>query len=174
MGDWGKRIRVVFDGKLYNVLASLNQYFRIKETEYGTYIYPTSITYGENDHELYLEFDNLNQRVLPFELEYLGGALLGGVDFALDPFSIVPVIQGLHPKEGHDYLGVGSIDVTGTIAVAFDYKLYGEMGHLGISSITVGGTCSILTYAKRYGNDYLSVNSITVAGQYCDVNGNPL
>lgn len=173
--SWGKRIRIVFDRKVYNVTSSLKDYFRLIETTYETYIYPLNVAYGANDHEIYLEFDDFYRAVQPLMLEYLGGTSFGGKDFVMDPFTISPTILNCNPSEENEYLVVSDISVFGEIKEAFDGKLYGDVGYLQVGSISVAGTSILLAFNQRYAETgYLAVNSISVSGQYCDINSIPL
>ena len=171
--DWGKRIRIAFDRKVYNVTSALKDYFRLIETTYGTYIYPTNVTYGSNDHEIYLEFADFYRAVQPFALEYLGGTTFGGKDFEMDAFTITPTITNVNPSDADEYLSVSDISIEGAIVVSFDGILH-ENEYLQVGSIIVSGTNVLLTFYKRYTTEYLQVASISVAGQYCDINGTPL
>ena len=146
--SWSKRIRIVFDRKVYNVTPTLKDYFRLIETTYGTYIYPINVTYGANDHEIYLEFNDFYRALQPLTLEYLGGTTFGGKDFEMDAFTLTPIILNCNPSDANEYLALSNIEIDGVIAVGFDGKLYS--------------------------NEYLQLGSATAAGQYCDINGIPL
>lgn len=173
--SWGKRIRIAFDGKVYNVTSALKDSFRLIETTYGTYIYPINVTYGANDHEIYLEFSDFYRAVQPLTLEYLSGTTFGGKDFVMEAFTITPTILNCNPNDASEYLSVSDITVTGEIKVAFDGKLYSETGCLAVGSINIAGTNVKLEFYQRYAETgYLAINSISVSGQYCDINGVPL
>lgn len=172
--SWSKRIRIVFDGKLYNVTPLLKDYFRLVEAIYGTYIYPISVGYGANDHELYLEFADFYRAVQPLSLEYLGGTSFGGKDIELDPFSLIPNLSNINPSDSDEYLSVYSIIVIGEIKASEPSKIYSDE-HLQVNTITAIGVNLLATFTKGYLNDdYLQVNAITMTGQYCDINGVPL
>ena len=47
------------DGKVYNVSNIEKTQLRLINA-WGEYMYPISVTYGANDHEVYLHFDNIN------------------------------------------------------------------------------------------------------------------
>lgn len=173
--SWSKRIRIVFDRKVYNVTSALKDYFRLIETIYGTYVYPINVTYGANDHEIYLEFADFYRSVQPLTLEYLGGTSFGGKDFAMESFVITPTILNCNPNDASEYLAVSGISVLGEIGLAFDGKAYAGDEHLQLGSVTVSGTNVLLQFYKRYsGDEHLQVSTVAVSGQYCDINGIPL
>lgn len=171
--NWSKRIRVVFDRKVYNVTSSLKGYFRLAESIYGTYIYPTDVTYGANDQEIYLEFNDFYRAIQPLSLEYLGGTSFGGKDFAMEAFTLAIEIRNVNPSDADEFLIVSDVSVSGEITLTFDGKLY-TSEYLQLASINVSGTNISLSYYKQYASEYLQIASISVAGQYCDVNGIPL
>ena len=171
--SWGKRIRIVFNGKLYNVTSALKNYFRLIETIYGTYIYPVNVTYRKSDQEIYLEFNDFYRAVPPLSLEYLGGTTFGGKDFVMDAFIIIPTIINLNPNDASDgFLKLAEIGVSGTIAVSFNGKMYADE-YLQVN-MSIAGTYLLITFNQRHDNEYLKLNTVTVSGQYCDINGIPL
>lgn len=171
--SWSKRIRIVFDRKVYNVTSSLKDYFRLVETTYGTYVYPLNVTYGANDHEIYLEFTDFYRAVQPLTLEYLGGTTFGGKDFPMDAFTITPNILNVNTSDADEYL-ISSINIIGEIIIAFDGEAYSD-DYISASSISVSGTITQVIFTNGYAEDnYLQVGSIGILGQYCDINGVPL
>lgn len=171
--SWSKRIRIVFDRKVYNVTPALKDCFRLVETTYGTYVYPINVTYGVNDHEIYLEFADFYRAVQPLSLEYLGGTSFGGKDFNMEAFILTPIILNVNPSDADEYLSISSININGEIIIAFDGKAYSD-DYIS-ASISVAGAITQLIFTSGYAKDnYLQVGSIGISGQYCDINGVPL
>lgn len=170
--SWSKRIRIVFDGRLYKIPSDLKNYFRLVEA-YDTFIYPYSVTLGQNENELYLNFNDIYRAVQPLTLEYLGGSDLAGKDFDVEAFTLIPSIVNINPSDVDEYLCLSGVDVAGSIVVTFDGKAY-DNEYLRLGEVTVAGTVLQLTFYDRYTYEYLQLASITVSGQYCDINGVPL
>ena len=174
MGDWGKRIKLSYDKPVYYLVSSLAiTKFRLADV-LGTYIYPTSVTYGETTQELYLEFDDFNAVVgNPITLEYLGGIDLGGIDIPFDAFSLSFWAKNLDPKGGHEYIDLSDVSISGVIQEAFDGKVY-ESEYVDLSDISISVNFNEISYSQRYLSEYVDLSNVTISGQYCDINGNPL
>lgn len=180
MGDFGKRIRLVFvsDGggsELFDIVsADLITRFRLKEDNYGTYIYPTSVTQGANNSELYINFADFNNAQYPMTLEYLGGGALRGKDLTVDAFSIVPSVSwwNLNRKGNYESLEITSVEITGEIAIGFNGKLY--LDEYLTLTVEVNGTVADATYEYGYLKEYLEITTVGVNGIYADANGTPI
>ena len=168
--NWGKRIIVKYDKNLYNVTPDLKAAFRLKEMNYGTYIYPIAVTYGADNKELYLEFEDFNNANEPLMLEYIGTSLMG-LDLEVDTFETYPALKNLNYKGNFEYLETG-INVIGEMFVAFDGKAYLDE-HVQ-ASIAVSGTQYLVTYKEGYLQKEHVEMSVNVTGIYCDVNGVPI
>jgi len=173
--NWGKRIIVKYDKNLYNVTPALKTAFRLKEMNYGTYIYPIAVTYGADNKELYLEFEDFNNANEPLLLEYPNETALSGLDFPTEVFSIAPTLINLFKRGAYEYLGMTSIEATGVMLVLFDGKGYLPTEYIQLSSITATGTLFPLVFKEGYlPTEYIQLSSITATGVYCDVNGIPV
>ena len=181
MGNWGKRLRLVFAGEgaeseLFDVVSSdLITKIRLKETEYGTYIYPISVTKGANPNELYIDFEDFNNLQNPHTLEYIGGGLLRGSDLPVGEFEIIPNISwwNLHRNGGVDYLEM-AVGINGEIAIGFDGKMY-YTEYLEINTISINGTVTDLIFRENKSTkEYLQISSIAVNGTYADADGIPI
>lgn len=166
--DWGKRIKLVFDKKVWYVTPKTKDAFRLVETTYNTYIYPSSITYGANEHEIYLNFDDINQAVEPLNLEYLGGTDIGSIDLPMEAFIISASTKNLNSHGDYEYLEISNINIIGEITIAFDGKAYADE-YLQLGSVGVVGENIGMVFSKVYVSECLQVNSITVEGQYIHI-----
>ena len=181
MGDWGKRIRLVFadDGggaELYDIKsAELIAKFRLKEDNYDSYIYPSYVTIGDAPNVLNLNFADINQAQMPLTLEYLGGASLRGKDLPVDSFAIIPNISWWNFNRHGDYehIELLSVDVSGEIALAFDGKGY-TAEHLELNTIGVVGENVLIKISDGESNEYLKLDTVSVIGVYADANGVPV
>lgn len=173
--NYGKIVCLKFDGKVYNVSNIEKTQLRLINT-WGEYMYPISVTYGANDHEVYLHFDNINTFGAN-KLECLQTIAMGSEGVSFGEFLIDIYLYNLLPRD-LAYMEVVDITVSGDIAVAFDGKGYfEEEGHLQANTILVSGENIVLVFKKGYLNEiagYLEANTISVSGEYCDINGVPL
>lgn len=172
--DYGKIVKLTFDGKVHNISSAEKTRYRLING-YGEYIYPTNVTRGATDNEVYLHFDDINGLIFPAQLECLQTIAMGSEYVSFGAFVMDVWLQNLWPVPGDaEYLELSTVEVSGTIAIAFDGKAYFDE-YLGLSSVSVAGTGVLLTFYKRYLYDgYLGLSTVTVAGQYCDISGNPL
>ena len=183
MGDWGKKIKVVFadaggGAELHDVKSSeLTSVFRLREDTYMTYLYPSSVTIGEMPNEIILNFQDFNQSPPPWTLQYLGGTSLRGKDLPVDAFDMPIDLKNLNRHGDYEYVKITDISVSGLIDIAFDGKLYADpVGHVVLSNISVAGTNITFVFEKAYANQIgcVKIANIAVAGQYADINGIPL
>lgn len=182
MGDWGKRIRLVFgdDGggsTLYSINPNeLVAKFRLKEDNYNTYIYPSSVTVGNSPNELFINFADINQAQMPCTLEYLGGAALRGKDLPVEEFVIATDISwwNLDRHGGYEQIELTSVEVTGDIALGFYGKTY-HAEHIEITALVATGTNAVVTFKKGYTTgENIEITTLAVSGIYADVNGVPI
>ena len=176
MGDWGKRIKLVFDKDIYIAdSAELITKLRLKEDNYGTYIYPSSVTIGDVPNALHINFEDFNQAQIPVTLEYLGGSSLRGKDSQVDTFSLAADIswQNLNRNGDCEYVEITSINISGEVTIAFDGKLY-HNEYLNLSAIAVSGVCVQLIHNNINANEYLNLSAIAVSGVRADINGVPV
>ena len=181
MGDWGKRIRLVFadDGggsELFDIIsAELITKFRLKENNYNTYIYPTSVTVGDLPNTLYLNFTDFNNAQYPMTLEYLGGSLRGQ-DLKVEPFTLSATISwwNLNRKGDYEKIELASIDVAGTNVLLTFYNSYHQEA-LELDSISIAGTLQLITfYEGKTSEESLELTDISIAGTYADADGVPV
>lgn len=174
--DYGKRIRVVFDGPVYNMNPSeLKLKFRLKEDNYNTYIYPTWVSYGDSTSELFLDFADFNQVQNPYSLEYLGEALTGpgapDNELFVDEFSIVPTLINLNRYGDYEGLSVTPA-VDGDVMGVNNYEGFAA-SYLDLN-VAVAGENAEVTFKEGYFAGYLEISSVTVAGTYADADGIPI
>lgn len=173
--NYGTIVCMKFDGKVYNVSSAEKTRYRIIDY-YGEIVYPIDVTYGANDHEVYLHFVDINNLVFPAQFECLQTIAMGSDYVSFGAFINEIFLDHLWPVPGDvAYLSVDAVDVAGTIAIAFDGNAYLNDGYLLLSDVTAAGTVVTPTFYKRYLYDgHLALSTVAVAGQYCDINGNPL
>lgn len=176
--DYGKIIRLVFDGKVYNVSPIEKTRYRL-ENAYGEYTYPTNVTYGQNENEVYLHFENINNLVFPAYLECVGAIKMGSDYIPFDAFSMEVFLDNLRPvPSDFEHVWLCSTYASGEITIAFDGKVYyDELNHVRLVDVSVVGSITPLIFKSIFSDEskYVSVSpSVTVVGQYCDINGVPL
>lgn len=171
-GDWGRRVKLVFDSKVWHVSPLIKDSFRLVETLYNTYLYPISVTYGDVENEMYINFDNMNQAVEPLFIEYLGGTTLGSEDVPMDAFYTQVAIKNLNNHGDYEFV-YADLSLTGELAEAFNGKLY-ETEYLQTATMDLGGSFFTATFTQLKEDEYMTASNMSLTGQYCDVNGIPL
>lgn len=147
--NYGKILRLIFDDKVYHVSEKEKTQLRLKNA-YGEYTYPTNVTVGANDHEVYLHFVDINNLVFPAYLDTLPCIEMGSESLSFGSFTQEVFLQNLLPQpRDFEYLELLEIETFGEVELGFDGKIYSENGHL-------------------------TVGTVAVNGAYCDVNGVPL
>ena len=172
--DWGKRLRLTFDSTVYHISSVELSRWALKNI-YEEIIHPLSISYGETQSIVNLDFADFNNIVEPSTLECLGCVAMGSPDLPLDPFSVPIYLKNLYQiPSDYEYLEVSTVDVVGIIGIAFDGKAYATE-YTQVASFGVAGTSVLLTFLTAYDpGEYAQIVSFSVAGQYCDINGVPL
>lgn len=176
MMNYGKIVRLLFDQKVWHVSNIEKTRFRLINA-YSEVCYPINITYGENDHEVYLHFTDINLFGAN-KLECLETIKMGSESIHLAAFVIDIFLDNLQPTDSL-YVGLSSINVFGKIDEAFDGKMYfDENEHcINLSSVSTSGQIQLLSFYAGYideNTNFVNINSINVSGQYCDVNGTPV
>ena len=179
MGNWGTRVKVVFDNPVY-VNDAIPSDFHLVEAVYGTMLYATAVQQGVNSNEILLDFDDFNIRWTPLSLNYTGTKMtnidpsLGAVYEVqpVEPFSLVVATQNLaRPFDGvSEYLSA-TFTVTGTVEKSFNGQLY-ENEYLQ-ATFTVTGTHVAPDFLEGYNKEYLQA-TFTATGTLCDINGIPI
>lgn len=171
--NYGKIIRLRFDGKVFNVSSLEKTRYRLINF-YGEITYPTNVTYGADDHEIYLHFDDINNLVFPAQFECLRTIKMGSELVSFGAFIKDVALENLHPRGDFEYVELASVLITGENIEAFDGKAYtSEYGTL--TGVTVTGGMVELTFKSGYLNgEYETLTGVTVTGTYCDVNGVPI
>lgn len=179
MGDWGKRIKITFQSagggdEVYSIVSSeLITKFRLKEVNYNTYIYPTSVTAGENANEIYLNFSDINQAQPPNVIEYLGGGSIRGQDLTIDPFSMPITLLNLGRQGTREYLKIDTLEMNGTVVLlSFETGYHKE--YLKIDTLEMNGTIALCDFDVGYNTEALELSSATMNGTYCDADGVPI
>lgn len=171
--NYGKIIKLKFDGRVYNISSKEKSRFRLIDA-YGKYTYPVDVTVGASNEEVYLHFDDINGLIFPAYLECLQTIAMGSENVSFSAFTTEMFLDNLWPIPGAaEYFEISSIDAIGEYALAFDGKAYFDE-YLQISSVAVVGNCVALTFSSRYFSEYYQITSVAASGQYCDINGNPL
>lgn len=169
--NYGKRIKLTFDRAVSHVSNKEITKWALKDM-YGDYTYPVNITYGATNSEVYLDFADFNSIAEPCTLECLGCIEMGSNELPFDPSSSPIVLYNLWPVPcDNEYLGISDISFTGTLAVSFNGQLF-EDEYLQLTPVFTA-TNLIVSFNNRYENEYLAM-TVTMSGQYCDINGIPL
>ena len=168
--NYGKIVCLKFDGNVYFLSNIEVAKFRLKNV-WGEYVYPTSITYGANDHEVYLHFTDINTFGAN-KLECLGTIKMGGDGIPFSPFEMDIFLDNLAPCD-NSYLGLLSIEVLGTLAIGFDGNAYLD-GYVELGTMAMVGRIGSLPDGNAYLDGYVELGTISVAGQYCDADGIPI
>ena len=176
--DYGKILKMQFDGRVHNVSSIEKTRYRIVNA-YSEYIYPIDVTYGQNDHEVYLHFTDINNLVFPAYLECLQTIKMGSDYVSFEAFTMEIFLQNLLPvPRDFEYVALNSVDVTGEMIITFDGKVYyDETRYVEVSSVSVSGNSELVRFNEGYYDEtkYISMSAtVTVSGQYCDINGVPL
>ncbi len=173
MGDYGKRIKLTFDRRVSHLSDAELTKFRFVST-YGDFLYPIAISFGETENIINLDFADFNNIVEPASLECIGCIAMGSLDLPFDPFTVHAPLHDLRPTGEYEYILLSDIAVAGVIQEAFDGKVYASE-YVLLSSIDVSADFNSISYSQRYTDTaYVKLNTIAIAGQYCDINGNPL
>jgi len=170
--NYGKIIKLTFDGKVYYVSNKERTQFRLINV-YDEFVYPTSVAPGSSENEVYLHFDDINSFGAN-RLECLGAIEMGSKDIRLGSFLVGIWLDGLMPSDMF-CLEVVGVTVSGEMIINFDGKAYAQDSYLTAESVVVSGQILALVFESGDFNEaYLGVNSVAVFGQYCDINGVPL
>ncbi|QRN86040.1 hypothetical protein JR334_02055 [Clostridia bacterium] len=173
--DYGKRLRLIYSGKVYHVSDIEKTQLRIKNA-YNEYTYPIMVTQGPNENQVDILFEDINNLVLPALLECLGCIAMGSEQIPFSAFEKELQLQGLYPVPGdYAYLDLVTTNLSGEISELFDGNLYTGDEYMQLASVDVAGEIKEIVFSEAYQETaYMQVASVSLSGQYCDINGVPL
>ena len=170
----GEIVRMKYDDRVEHVSSIERTRYQIID-HYNTSYVPVDVTYGENDSEVYLHFNNINNIVFPAYIECFETLAMGSDYVHFSAFNCEVFLDNLKPvPSGSEYLEITSVVATGEYKEAFNGKMYFSE-YIGITNVAAVGTTIELRFDKRYFlSDHLTITGVSATGVYCDVNGNPL
>jgi len=168
--NYGKVIRLAYDGKVYNVSGSEKSNF-VLVNGYNEKLQPTDIRYGDTDSEFDIVFPDFNNFVGMGMLHCYGCDAMGSPDIPFDAFSISIGLKNLAPLVSVSENIETVLSSTGEVDLSFDGKSYTDE-NLTIS-ITAYGLIEESTFRKRYESENVII-TVAMSGQYCDSNGVPI